>query len=102
MIRLYFFTYFLYLKLANINCENQEDHQHNFNQYNIQLVPKKVQIKYLNYSKNYQFSFEDNNAKNDLLVHFHSIDCNIKLINNSNINPKINKIKKDIMINIKI
>ena len=96
MIRFCIFTYFFYLNLSNINCENQEESQHNFNEYNIQLTPKKVQIKYINYSKNYQFSFEDNNAKNDLLVHFHSIDCNIKIINNSNTNPKINKIKKDI------
>ena len=101
MIRLYFFTYFLYLKLININCENREEGKH-FNQYNILLVPKKVQIKYLNYSKNYKFSFGDNNSIDDLLVHFHSIDWNIKIINNSNTNPKINKIKKDIMINIKI
>ena len=96
MIRFYIFNYFLYLKLVNINCENQEEDQYNFNQYNIQLVPKKVQIKYLNYSKNYQFSFENNNPIDDLLVHFHSIDCNIKINNNSITNPKINKIKKDI------
>ena len=102
IIRFYFFTYFLYLKLVYINCENQEEHHHNFNQSNIQLVPKKVQIKYLNYSKNYQFSFEDNNAIDDLIVHFNSIYCNIDIKNNSNTNPKINKIKKDIMINIKI
>ena len=96
MIRFYIFNYFLYLKLVNINCENQEEDQYNFNQYNIQLVPKKVQIKYLNYSKNYQFSFENFHPIDDLLVHFHSIDCNIKINNNSITNPKINKIKKDI------
>jgi len=81
IIRFYIFTYFLYLKLVNINCKNQEEGKH-FNQYNILLVPKKVQIKYLNYSKNYKFSFEYNNTIDDLLVYFHSIDCNIEIINN--------------------
>ena len=96
MIRFYFFTYFLHLKLVNINCENQEENQHNFNQINIELEPKKTQIKYLNYSNYYQFSFKENNGKDDLLIHFHSIDCNINIINFALSNIKIKKIKKDI------
>jgi hypothetical protein len=46
-------------------------------------VPKTVQIKYLIYSKKNLISFEEINPKDDLLVHFHSIDCNIKNITNS-------------------
>ena len=96
-IRIYIFIYFLYLKLVNINCKNQVKDRHNFNHYhNIDLVPKKVEIKYLKYSENYQFSFEDTNATDNLLVHFHSLDCNIRFINNPNTNKKKNEIKKNL------
>ena len=96
MIRIYIFIYFLYLKLVNINCENQAKDQQNIIQYDIKLVPKKVEIKYLNYSKNYNFSFVDNNETDNLLVHFHSLDCNIRFNDNSNTNQKIKEIKKNI------
>ena len=93
MIRFYIFIFFLYLKLVNINCKKHKKDKSNINQNDtLHLVPKKVEILYLNYSKKYQFLFEDNNSTDNLLVHFHSIDCNIRFINNQ----KINEIKKNI------
>ena len=91
-MRFYFLIYYIYLKLVNINCENHD----NFKPFDTQLVPQKVQIKYLNYTKNSPFSFKSSNETDDLLVNFHSIGCNISINNNSTTSPKILEVKSNI------
>ena len=89
----------LYSKFHNINCEIKLGNQNDFNTSNIEylkLEPRKVQIKYLDYIKKNQFIFEGINETNNLLVNFHSIDCDIDIDNNPNTNLKITEIKKNV------
>ena len=89
----------LYSKFNNIKCGIKLGNQNNFNTSNLeyfQLEPRKVQIKYLDYINKNQFVFKNINETNNLLVNFHSIDCDIKITNNSNTHLKINEIKKNI------
>jgi len=82
----FFILIFIYSEFINCNNDsgNQNDDKTAYNEnlceYNLEL--EKSQIIYLNYSKINHFIFE--NINNDLLVNFHSIDCDIDISNINN------------------
>ena len=80
----------LILFLININCQLKQEN-------NDEIEPKKVQIKYLHYKNWNKFLFKSINDEKDLLVNFHSIDCDIQIfsINETNIIKKINNKNKN-------
>ena len=83
-----FFILILFDYSKFINCENDSGNQNDvktsyIDYYDYKLELEKVQIKYLNYKKKNSFNLKGINKikQNDLLVNFHSIDCDINIIN---------------------
>ena len=103
-IKFYILILFNYSKF--INCENDSGNQNDvkttyIDYYDYSLELEKVQIKYLNYKKKNSFIFKEIKEikQNNLLVNFHSINCDINInnINNdSKDNIHITEIKKNI------
>ena len=81
-----FFIFILFKFSQFIICENDSGKQNDVktykDYYDNSLELEKVQIKYINYKKINAFTFKGINVKksNDLLVNFHSIDCDINII----------------------
>jgi len=105
-IKFFIFIFIFYSKF--INCENNSGSQNDVKNkdyyYNYSLEIKKIQIKYLKYKQKNIFTFQDKNelVRKDLLVNFHSIDCNINIsVNNKTENfeekVQITEIKKNIV-----
>jgi len=102
-IKLFILILFDYSKF--INYENDSWNQNYvktsyIDYYDYKLELEKVQIKYLNYKKKNSFTLKGINEikQNDLLVNFHSIDCDINIININNdtkINGHITEVKKN-------
>jgi len=86
-----FFILILFYYSKFINCQNGLGNQNDVNitykdYYDYSLELGKIQIKYLNYKKENQFTFKliNETKQNDLLVNFHSIDCGINIIKKNN------------------
>lgn len=96
---LYIICSYLFILSITINCIDniKSKSKKEIETLDVELV-KTYQI---NYKKNYFFQFETQNEKakttNDLIVHFHSINCNIKVkVNKDNKYKELKKYKDEI------
>ena len=97
--KIIFFSLLIFFsKILNIYC-NKDSHINNlFNEFN-QVSSNYLNIKtvdFINLDRNSTFYFEFLKNEKDLLVHLHSINCDIDLFIDDKMGVKINKIKSNI------